>query len=64
MTVREVMGSTGKLRHVVPTVWRADPQTICILLDNPGHDRWLIITLDVCDEPAGIAHPTSATEAA
>ena len=47
MEVREIAGACGTVSHVVPTVWRSDPQTVCILLDNPKTGRWLVITLDV-----------------
>ena len=46
MEVREIAGSCGTLTHVVPTVWRSDPETVCILLDNPKTGRWFVITLD------------------
>lgn len=51
MEVREIAGASGTVSHVVPTVWRSDPQTVCILLDNPKTGRWLVITLDL-DEAA------------
>ena len=47
MEVREVSGASGSLPHIVPTVWKADAGTTCILLDNPKTGRWLVITLDV-----------------
>ena len=52
MEVREVSGASGKLPHIVPTVWKADATTVCILLDNPKTGRWLVITLNTFDEPA------------
>ena len=58
MEVREVAGSCGALTHVVPTVWRSDPSTVCILLDNPQTGRWIVITLDERREAAEPAsHP-------
>ena len=47
MKVREVSGASGKLSHIVPSVWMADATTVCILLDNPKTGRWLVISLDV-----------------
>ncbi len=47
MEVREIAGACGTLRHVVPSVWRADERTVCILLDQPRTGHWLVITLDV-----------------
>lgn len=50
MEVREVAGASGSVSHIVPLVWRADADTVCILLDNPTNGRWLVITLDIRDE--------------
>jgi hypothetical protein len=61
--VREVAGVSGTLSHVVPTVWKADAQTICILLDNPRTGRWLVITLDLV-EPIVQVHAAERTEVA
>ena len=47
MEVREVAGARGALPHIVPTVWKADAATVCILLDNPKSGRWIVITLDM-----------------
>lgn len=62
MEVREVAGACGTMMHVVPTVWRADAATVCILLENPRNERWILIALDVRDEPAGV--PASRPEEA
>ena len=50
MEVREIAGASGSLPHIVPTVWKADASTLCILLDNPRSGHWLVISLDVRDE--------------
>ena len=50
MEVREIVGARGALPHIVPTVWKADAATVCILLDNPTNGRWLVVTLDVREE--------------
>ena len=55
MDVREIAGACGTLKNIVPTVWRPDPETVCILLDNPKTGRWLVITLGVRGEIAGLA---------
>jgi phenylpyruvate tautomerase PptA (4-oxalocrotonate tautomerase family) len=55
MEVREIAGACGAVTHVVPTVWRSDPETVCILLDNPKTGRWLVITLDVREEASPAA---------
>ena len=55
MEVREVAGARGELPHIVPTVWKADAATVCILLDNPKNGRWLVITLDVREGTAAVA---------
>lgn len=63
MEVREIAGACGTLTHVVPTVWRADERTVCILLDNPKSGRWLVITLDVRGKDgvqAAVARPEVA----
>ena len=52
MEVREIAGVRGTLSHVVPTVWKADAATICILLENPKNDQWIVISLDVGEEKA------------
>ena len=52
MEVREVANASGAMPHIVPTVWKADAGTLCILLDNPKTERWLVITLDVREELA------------
>ena len=59
--VREVSGARGSLPHVVPTVWRADATTVCILLDNPNTGRWLVITLDVREESAAAVQTSEVT---
>jgi hypothetical protein len=55
MEVREIAGACGVLTHVVPTLWRADATTVCILLDNPKTGHWIVITLDACGEAAEAA---------
>ena len=50
MEVREVAGASGVLPNVVPTVWKANASTVCILLDNPRSGHWLVISLDVREE--------------
>jgi hypothetical protein len=62
MEVREIAGACGVMTHVVPTVWKSDATTICILLDNPKNGRWLVITLDVREESRMISavHETEA----
>ena len=55
MEVREVVGACGVMPHLVPTVWKADAATVCILLDNPKNGRWLVITLDVRGETNEVA---------
>ena len=63
MQVREVSGACGSMPHIVPTVWRADAATICVLLDNPVTGRWLVITVDLTekrDEPVGAHHEEAA----
>lgn len=57
MEVREIAGASGQLRHVVPSVWRADAETLCILLDCPKSGRWLVITLDVQGAAGGRKPP-------
>ena len=52
MEVREIAGASGSMPHIVPTVWKADAETLCILLNNPKTERWLVITLDVRSESA------------
>ena len=52
MEVREVSGASGSMPHIVPSVWMADATTVCILLDNPKTDRWLVISLDVQEKLA------------
>lgn len=47
MEVREVSGANGVLEHLVPSVWKADATTVCILLENEKTERWLVITLDL-----------------
>ena len=47
MEVREIAGPNGPLKQLVPTVWRADESTICILLDNPRTGHWLVLTLNL-----------------
>ena len=63
MEVREVAGPSGALAHLVPTVWRADAATLCILLDNPKSGHWLVISLDVRDEPTNAPATTHQREA-
>ena len=62
MEVREVAGACGSMPHIVPTVWKADATTVCILLDNPRNGRWLVITLDVRKEIAEAATQRSEVE--
>jgi hypothetical protein len=38
------------MSQIVPTVWRSDPETLCVLLENLKTGRWLVITLDVRGE--------------
>ena len=61
MEVRTVEGPRGPLHNLVPTVWRADDGTICILLDHTKKDVWLIVTLDV-REPL-VSQPSVRLEA-
>jgi len=50
MKVREIAGANGPMSQIVPTVWRSDPETLCVLLENLKTGRWLVITLDVRGE--------------
>ncbi len=50
MKVREVSGSSKALERYIPTVWKADATTVCILLDNEASERWLLITLDLSEQ--------------
>ena len=61
MEVREIAGARGALPHIVPTVWKADAATVCILLDNPKTGRWLVISLDVREEFAASVQRSEET---
>ncbi len=50
MTVTNIEGPRGSLPHLVPTAWRRDEGTLCVLLDNPKSGRWLILTIDLRNE--------------
>jgi hypothetical protein len=52
--VREIAGASGTLSQIVSTLWKSDPETLCILLENPKSGRWIVITLDVRGEIAEI----------
>lgn len=57
MEVREIAGACGTLTHIVPTVWKPDAATVCILLDNPKTGCWFVITLDVRSETSAEGQP-------
>ena len=62
MEVREIAGACGTLSHITPTVWKPDAATVCILLENPKTDRWIVIALDT-REGMPTENPTHRAEA-
>lgn len=63
MKVLEVTGSSKAIERYVPSVWKADATTLCILLDSQASERWLLITLDLSEQvqsPLQLPQPEAA----
>ena len=47
MTVTRIEGPSGAIPHLIPSAWWRDATTLCLFLDNPRDDNWLILTVDL-----------------